>query len=186
MVSGVYIDAFEWVELPNTVGMSQFADGGLLASKPYVSGNAYLHRMGNYCGDCHYRRDARHGTMPAPSMRCTGTSSSASAPGWATTRGWRWCTASWTRCQPLNKRPSATVRRPSCKAWTSYEPTQGVHHATHLSNLRTLLLLAGSLLLAACSTLPPPGISRSAVSTCNATAANGMKLPGSTTASSAA
>jgi hypothetical protein len=86
--------------------------------------------MGNYCGDCHYRRDARHGTMPAPSMRCTGTSSSASAPGWATTRGWRWCTASWTRCQPLNKRPSATVRRPSCKAWTSYEPTQGVHHAT--------------------------------------------------------
>ncbi|KJV27680.1 deoxyribodipyrimidine photolyase [Aquitalea magnusonii] len=63
---GVYIDAFEWVELPNTVGMSQFADGGLLASKPYVSGNAYLHRMGNYCGDCRYRRDARHGADACP------------------------------------------------------------------------------------------------------------------------
>lgn len=63
---GVYIDAFEWVELPNTLGMSQFADGGLLASKPYVSGSAYLHRMSNYCGDCRYRRDARHGADACP------------------------------------------------------------------------------------------------------------------------
>ncbi len=63
---GIYIDAFEWVELPNTVGMSQFADGGLLATKPYVSSAAYLHRMGDHCGQCHYRRDAHTGPRGCP------------------------------------------------------------------------------------------------------------------------
>ena len=48
----VYIDAFEWVEAPNTLGMSQFADGGVVASKPYVSGGAYINRMSNYCKGC--------------------------------------------------------------------------------------------------------------------------------------
>lgn len=56
---GVYIDAFEWVELPNTVGMSQFADGGLLATKPYVSSGAYIDRMSDYCKGCHYNRKER-------------------------------------------------------------------------------------------------------------------------------
>ncbi len=50
----VYADAYEWVELPNTVGMSQFADGGLLASKPYAASGAYINRMSNYCKDCAY------------------------------------------------------------------------------------------------------------------------------------
>lgn len=50
----VYSDAFEWVELPNTLGMSQFADGGLLGSKPYVSSGNYIHKMSNYCKTCHY------------------------------------------------------------------------------------------------------------------------------------
>ncbi len=54
---GIYIDAFEWVELPNTLGMSQFADGGMLATKPYVSSSAYIHRMSDYCRGCRYRRD---------------------------------------------------------------------------------------------------------------------------------
>lgn len=53
---GIYIDAFEWVEVPNTLGMSQFADGGLLASKPYVSSSAYIHRMSDYCKSCNYDR----------------------------------------------------------------------------------------------------------------------------------
>ena len=44
---GIYIDAFEWVELPNTLGMSQFADGGQLASKPYVSSASYINKMSN-------------------------------------------------------------------------------------------------------------------------------------------
>lgn len=56
---GIYIDAFEWVELPNTLGMSQFADGGLLASKPYAASAAYMHRMSDYCKGCRYKRDRR-------------------------------------------------------------------------------------------------------------------------------
>lgn len=63
---GIYIDAFEWVELPNTLGMSQFADGGLLATKPYVSAAAYLHRMGDHCGQCPYRRDLPTGAKACP------------------------------------------------------------------------------------------------------------------------
>jgi deoxyribodipyrimidine photolyase-related protein len=51
---GIYIDAFEWVEAPNTLGMSQWADGGRLATKPYVSSAAYLQRMGDHCRRCAY------------------------------------------------------------------------------------------------------------------------------------
>ncbi len=51
----VYADAFDWVEVPNVIGMSQFADGGLLASKPYAASGAYINRMSDYCGSCHYK-----------------------------------------------------------------------------------------------------------------------------------
>lgn len=63
---GVYIDAIEWVELPNTLGMSQFADGGLLATKPYVSSAAYIDRMGDHCKGCHYRKKERLGERACP------------------------------------------------------------------------------------------------------------------------
>ena len=63
---GVYIDAFEWVELPNTLGMSQYADGGLLATKPYVSSAAYIHRMSDYCTGCRYDRKQRLGPDACP------------------------------------------------------------------------------------------------------------------------
>ncbi len=63
---GVYIDAFEWVEVPNTIGMSQFADGGLLATKPYVSSAAYIDRMSDYCKGCAYDRKARTGDRACP------------------------------------------------------------------------------------------------------------------------
>ena len=63
---GVYIDAFEWVELPNTLGMSQYADGGLLATKPYVSSAAYIDRMSDYCKGCHYDKKSRVGDNACP------------------------------------------------------------------------------------------------------------------------
>lgn len=62
----VYADAYEWVELPNTLGMSQFADGGLLASKPYAASGAYIDRMSDYCGGCHYDVKARTGKRACP------------------------------------------------------------------------------------------------------------------------
>ncbi|PHX62970.1 MAG: cryptochrome/photolyase family protein [Planctomycetaceae bacterium] len=50
----VYVDAVEWVELPNSLGMSQYADGGVMASKPYIASGKYIDRMGNYCKKCKY------------------------------------------------------------------------------------------------------------------------------------
>ena len=63
---GIYIDAFEWVEAPNTLGMSQFADGGLMASKPYVASGKYIDRMSNHCKGCRYRPDASTGPNACP------------------------------------------------------------------------------------------------------------------------
>ncbi len=62
----VYVDAFEWVEAPNTLGMSQFADGGVLGSKPYVSSGAYIDRMSDYCGGCAYRVKEKVGERACP------------------------------------------------------------------------------------------------------------------------
>ena len=63
---GVYIDAIEWVELPNTRGMSQFADGGILATKPYVSSGNYINKMSNYCSSCHYSVKDKFGETACP------------------------------------------------------------------------------------------------------------------------
>lgn len=62
----VYLDAYEWVELPNTLGMSQFGDGGLLGSKPYVSSGAYINRMSDYCRHCRYDVNQRVGDDACP------------------------------------------------------------------------------------------------------------------------
>ena len=62
----VYADAYEWVEAPNTIGMSQFADGGIIASKPYVSSGAYINRMSNYCKSCHYAVKEKTGETACP------------------------------------------------------------------------------------------------------------------------
>ena len=56
---GIYVDAVEWVQLPNTRGMSQFADGGKIATKPYVSSGSYIHKMSNYCMSCHYNKNKK-------------------------------------------------------------------------------------------------------------------------------
>lgn len=62
----VFVDAFEWVELPNTHGMALFADGGLLASKPYAASGAYINRMSDYCGRCVHDPKARTGPTACP------------------------------------------------------------------------------------------------------------------------
>mgnify|MGYP001825596480 FL=1 len=61
-----YIDAVEWVELPNTLGMSQYADGGYMASKPYAASGAYIKRMGNYCAGCGYNPSVATGDTACP------------------------------------------------------------------------------------------------------------------------
>ncbi len=62
----VYVDAFEWVELPNTHGMALFADGGLLASKPYSASGAYINRMSDYCSDCRFSPAKKLGEGACP------------------------------------------------------------------------------------------------------------------------
>lgn len=62
----VYADAFDWVELPNTHGMSMFADGGMLASKPYAASGAYIDRMSDYCKDCAFDVKQKSGARACP------------------------------------------------------------------------------------------------------------------------
>lgn len=63
---GIYIDAIEWVEITNTRGMSQFADGGLVGTKPYVSSAAYIHKMSSYCEGCYYDKVKKTGKKACP------------------------------------------------------------------------------------------------------------------------
>jgi deoxyribodipyrimidine photolyase-related protein len=62
----VYVDAVEWVELPNTLGMSQYADGGLMGSKPYIATGRYIQRMSPHCKGCRYDPSARSGDDACP------------------------------------------------------------------------------------------------------------------------
>jgi deoxyribodipyrimidine photolyase-related protein len=62
----VYVDAIEWVELPNTAGMALFASGGRFTSKPYIASGAYIKRMSNYCGSCQYKPEIRFGEGACP------------------------------------------------------------------------------------------------------------------------
>ena len=63
---GIYVDAIEWVQLTNTRGMSQFADGGKIATKPYVSSSSYINKMSNYCTNCHYSRTKKTESNACP------------------------------------------------------------------------------------------------------------------------
>lgn len=63
---GIYIDAIEWVEITNTRGMSQFADGGIVGTKPYVSSAAYINKMSSYCAGCYYDKSKKTGAKACP------------------------------------------------------------------------------------------------------------------------
>lgn len=62
----VYADAYQWVELPNVTGMVLFADGGLLASKPYASSGSYINKMSDYCKGCKYKVTKKNGPEACP------------------------------------------------------------------------------------------------------------------------
>jgi deoxyribodipyrimidine photolyase-related protein len=63
---GIYIDAVQWVEITNTRGMSQYADGGIVGTKPYVSSAAYINKMSDYCGGCQYDHKKKTGDRSCP------------------------------------------------------------------------------------------------------------------------
>jgi deoxyribodipyrimidine photolyase-related protein len=63
---GIYADALDWVQLPNTRGMSQFADGGIVGTKPYTSSAAYINKMSNYCSGCFYNFKEKFGERGCP------------------------------------------------------------------------------------------------------------------------
>ncbi|WP_394126857.1 cryptochrome/photolyase family protein [Vibrio hepatarius] len=67
---GIYVDAIEWVEMPNTRGMALFADGGIVGTKPYAASGAYVNRMSDYCKNCRYdnKRKTGHGSCPLNSL----------------------------------------------------------------------------------------------------------------------
>ena len=62
----VFVDGYDWVMLPNVTGMSQHADGGLMTTKPYAGGGAYINRMSDYCGPCAYDPKVRVGPTACP------------------------------------------------------------------------------------------------------------------------
>lgn len=62
----VFIDAYDWVMQTNVIGMGQFADGGILASKPYAASANYINKMSDYCRNCHYNKNARTGDRACP------------------------------------------------------------------------------------------------------------------------
>ncbi|MEV4875521.1 cryptochrome/photolyase family protein [Streptomyces cyaneofuscatus] len=61
-----FVDGYDWVMLPNVVGMSQYADGGRMTTKPYTSGGAYINKMSDFCAPCAYRPDHRTGEEACP------------------------------------------------------------------------------------------------------------------------
>ncbi len=63
---GIYIDAIEWVEMPNTRGMALHADGGIVGTKPYAASGAYINKMSDYCKQCHYHVKQRSGQDACP------------------------------------------------------------------------------------------------------------------------
>ncbi len=61
-----FVDGYDWVMVPNVVGMSQHADGGVMATKPYAGGGAYINRMSDFCRSCRYKPNVRHGDDACP------------------------------------------------------------------------------------------------------------------------
>ena len=93
-----FVDGYDWVMVPNVVGMSQHADDGAMATKPYTSGGAYLDRMTDHCGSCRFKPKVRVGEDACPLPPATGGSSTATANGCRPTRACDGPCRGWTGC----------------------------------------------------------------------------------------
>lgn len=100
---GIYIDAIQWVELPNTRGMSQFADGGLVATKPYVSSANYINKMSNYCGKCYYSSSKKTGEKACPFNSLYWNFIDQHLEKWEKNQRMSMMVANWKKQDPKNK-----------------------------------------------------------------------------------
>ena len=119
-----YVDAVDWVTTPNVVGMSQFADGGIMASKPYSATGAYIDRMSNYCKKCRFKPKESTGPDACPLLLCTGISSTDTGIAWGET------SASLCRCATSPVYPRENLLR------SEKEQISCVVHPRPISTLR--------------------------------------------------
>ncbi len=101
----MYVDSHDWVVVPNVVGMAMNADGGTVATKPYVSSAAYINRMSDYCGGCRFDPTVKVGPTACPFNTLYWTFLEDHRRRWRPTRGSRPCSSTWTGCRPTTGRP---------------------------------------------------------------------------------
>jgi len=116
----VYVDAVEWVELPNTSGMALFANGPRFTSKPYIASGAYIKRMSNYCEGCAYKPDQKTGAQACP----------------MTTLYWHFLA---THEEALSRNPRAALMMKNFQRLSAEEKADIAHQAAHtLAHLEQL------------------------------------------------
>ena len=114
----VYADAYQWVEMPNTRGMALHADHGVVGSKPYAASGAYINRMSDYCGRCHYDVGDTTGERACPFNALYWDFIARHAARFAGNPRMAMPLRTLERMAPRAATPSSPARRPSCGRWT--------------------------------------------------------------------